>query len=149
MVLNRRHTADLEDERQRVQANGGGLACTGHGWRLEPTGLQVTRALGDKHTPGVTPMPEATHVTLCPEDNFIILATDGLWDVVSEQDACDIVRDTVKDPTLCAKRLVMEAIGRGSMDNVTVVVVFLQAVTTCEMFHGQTTCCVQEPTDSP
>jgi len=62
----------------------------------------------------VVALPEVTHTTLTPDDSCLILASDGLWDKLSSQDAADLIRDTVKDPTMCAQRLATEAVTRGS-----------------------------------
>ena len=59
-------------------------------------------------------MPEVTQFELGIEDTFLILASDGLWDKLSSQDAVDLVHDTVKDATMCAQRLATEALTRGS-----------------------------------
>jgi serine/threonine protein phosphatase PrpC len=80
----------------------------------------------------VTAEPEVVALQLNSGDQFLILGTDGLWDVVTDQEAVGLVQDTVKDPALCAKRLVTEALARGSKDNVTAVVVFLQPKHTLE-----------------
>lgn len=80
----------------------------------------------------VTAEPEVVSLGLDSGDQFLILGTDGLWDVISDQEAVGLVQDTVKDPALCAKRLVQEALARGSQDNVTAVVVFLQPKHTLE-----------------
>lgn len=80
----------------------------------------------------VTAEPEVVSVCLNSADQYLILGTDGLWDVISDQEAVGLVQDTVKDPALCAKRLVQEALARGSKDNVTAVVVFLQPKHTLE-----------------
>ena len=48
-----------------------------------------------------------------------------------------LVRDTVKDPSMCAKRLATEALMRGSNDNVTVLVAFLRPVPTLERVYGE------------
>lgn len=80
----------------------------------------------------VTAEPEVVSVQLNSGDQFLILGTDGLWDVITDQEAVGLVQDTVKDPALCAKRLVTEALARGSKDNVTAVVVFLQPKHTLE-----------------
>jgi serine/threonine protein phosphatase PrpC len=80
----------------------------------------------------VTADPEVVSLQLNSGDQFLILGTDGLWDVMTDQEAVGLVQDTVKDPALCAKRLVTEALARGSKDNVTAVVVFLQPKHTLE-----------------
>lgn len=50
---------------------------------------------------------------LTPGDHFLLLATDGLWDMVGNDDAMGLVMDTVKHPDMCAKRLAMESLTRG------------------------------------
>lgn len=40
---------------------------------------------------GVTSEPECTIVDLTPQDKFIILASDGVWEFISSQEAVDIV----------------------------------------------------------
>lgn len=64
-----------------------------------------------------------------------VLASDGLWDVISNEEVVRIVKDTVKEAGMCAKRLATEAAERGSKDNITVIVVFLQAVSTAERIY--------------
>lgn len=64
-----------------------------------------------------------------------MMASDGLWDVVSNAEVVSIIRDTVKEPGMCSKRLATEAAERGSKDNITVVVVFLRAVSTAERIY--------------
>lgn len=101
--------------------------------------FQVTRSIGDgdvkRH--GVTAAPEISTVRLVPADQFIILATDGFWDVLSPDECVALVCDTVKEPDMCAKRLVTEALARGSNDNVTVVIAFLQPVASLERIFGE------------
>jgi len=63
------------------------------------------------------------------------MASDGLWDVMSIEEVVSIIRDTVKEPTMCSKRLATEAAQRGSKDNITVIVVFLRPVTTAERIY--------------
>ncbi|XP_058003174.1 protein kinase and PP2C-like domain-containing protein isoform X2 [Hevea brasiliensis] len=64
-----------------------------------------------------------------------VMASDGLWDVVSNAEVISIIRDTVKEPGMCSKRLATEAVERGSKDNITVVVVFLRPVSTAERIY--------------
>ncbi|KAG2437968.1 hypothetical protein HXX76_005583 [Chlamydomonas incerta] len=158
LAASRDHTGLLEDERERLAAEGLHVTWQHGGWRIGSTGLQVTRCIGDFDVKGVvcpdghgkagaeaalgsgvgvTAVPEVTCVDLQPgADHFLILGSDGLWDVMSVQEAAGLVYDTVKDPVMAAKRLVCEALMRGSADNVTAVVVFLTPVDTLERVFG-------------
>ena len=102
--------------------------------RVGDAGLAVTRALGDwdcTDSGGVVPIPEVIKKTLSSEtDAFITIACDGLWDVCSNADICSIIRDTVKEPSMCAKRLGCEALNRLSNDNISVLVAILGHETT-------------------
>ena len=69
-------------------------------------GPAVCRALGDADLKdkGVTAEPQISEYHLQPDDSFVILASDGLWDVLSNYDAVGLVHDTVKQPAMCAQR---------------------------------------------
>jgi hypothetical protein len=138
-ALSRDHTAALEDERLRVQAQGGTVSFQHGSWRVGDCGLQVSRCIGDfdHKGRGLTAEPEVTHVRLRPSDTLLVVGTDGLWDAVGNEEAVGLVRDTVKDPMLCAKRLVIEALARGSNDNVSAAVMFLRPVSTLERVYGE------------
>jgi serine/threonine protein phosphatase PrpC len=94
--------------------------------RVGDAGLAVTRALGDwdcTESGGVLSEPEVIKKTLSADtDAFITIACDGLWDVCTNTDMCSIIRDTVKEPSMCAKRLGCEALNRLSDDNISVLV---------------------------
>jgi serine/threonine protein phosphatase PrpC len=68
-----------------------------------------------------------------PPGAFVVLATDGVWDTLPPEDAAALVRDTAKDPRMCAQRLVGEAALRGSRDNATALVVFLSSSAALEV----------------
>eukprot|EP00899_Mesostigma_viride_P022588 jgi/Mesvir1/3513/Mv11990-RA.1 len=134
--LTRDHTAADPAERQRVTDAGGLVEIRQDTWRVGAAALQVTRSIGDSDLkPAVTAEPEVTTVDLRPEDEFLVLASDGMWDVLSNEDVLEFIRVTVKDPVLCAKRLATEACLRGSTDNITVIVAFLQPVSTFERIY--------------
>ncbi|OAG44447.1 hypothetical protein AYO21_01443 [Fonsecaea monophora] len=86
--------------------------------------LAVTRALGDSYLKDlVTGHPYTTETVIQPDqDEFLILACDGLWDVCSDQEAVDLVRN-VHDPQAASKMLVDHALARFSTDNLSVMVV--------------------------
>lgn len=95
--------------------------------------LSVTRALGDwdmKFPRGsASPLvaePEFRQVMLTEEDEFLIIGCDGIWDVMTSQQAVSLVRRGLKrhdDPEQCAKDLVMEALRLNTFDNLTVIIV--------------------------
>jgi serine/threonine protein phosphatase PrpC len=67
-------------------------------------------------------------VTVKDSDDFFLLATDGLWDVMSSQAAVDLVRAFMEagyDHQQIGKLMVEEALRRGTYDNVTVVIIWL------------------------
>ena len=84
--------------------------------RVGPAGLAVTRCVGDGDCETVRRDRDArgdrVHGDASDEDTHtsgkdfaLVLACDGLWDVVSNADARDLVLDTVKEPSMSAKRL--------------------------------------------
>ncbi|KAF5176296.1 kinase and PP2C-like domain-containing protein [Thalictrum thalictroides] len=133
IALSEDHVASHLGERERVVKAGGQVRWQVDTWRVGAAALQVTRSIGDDDLkPAVTAEPEVTETTLTCEDEFLVMASDGLWDVVSNDEVVSIIRDTVKEPGMCSKRLVTEAAERGSKDNITVIVVFLRPVSTAE-----------------
>lgn len=105
--------------------------------------------LGDEHLkPYVIAQAEVTVKPRSDLDEFIILASDGLWDVITNEDACKLVRICLKRQSQkgsrenssvitdenetknraavaahCLKRIAMK---RGSQDNISVIVIDLQ-----------------------
>lgn len=126
-----------DEERSRVQKQGSNVHWTQNSWRIGDAGIQITRSLGDVDlkSNGVCALPEIASFDLSPSDAFLIIGSDGLWDTVNNQDAVYLVLDTVKNPDMCAKRLATQALTNGSMDNITVVVVFLTPVETIERVY--------------
>ncbi|CAI4059633.1 hypothetical protein SUVZ_04G2290 [Saccharomyces uvarum] len=114
------HKASDSLEMQRVEQAGGLIMKS----RVNGM-LAVTRSLGDKFFDTlVVGSPFTTSVEITSEDKFLILACDGLWDVIDDQDACELIKD-INEPNEAAKVLVRYALENGTTDNVTVMVVFL------------------------
>ncbi|KAK8154540.1 phosphatase 2C-like domain-containing protein [Phyllosticta citrichinensis] len=113
------HKGSDENEGRRI-ANAGGLILNN---RVNGV-LAVTRALGDAYMKDlVTGHPYTTETVIQPDqDEFIILACDGLWDVCSDQEAVDLVRN-IKDPQAASKSLVDHALARFSTDNLSCMIV--------------------------
>ncbi|KAK5994550.1 Protein phosphatase 2C-like protein [Cladobotryum mycophilum] len=115
------HKGSDENEGKRI-ANAGGLILNN---RVNGV-LAVTRALGDAYMKDlVTGHPYTTETVIQPEiDEFIIIACDGLWDVCSDQEAVDLVRE-IHDPITASKLLVDHALNRFSTDNLSCMIVRL------------------------
>lgn len=118
---------NLPEERARIIASGGvvqqlldesGHRCGPHrvfrsGDNVLP-GLAMSRSLGDvyAHGVGVTWMPALTSYTLTPKDLFLVLATDGLWDIMDSAATVDFIhRYSLRrdDGVSCAEALTLEA----------------------------------------
>jgi len=109
--------------------------------------LAMTRALGDfllkmpvLPNDVVSNVPDISSTDLSDQDRFIIVACDGLWDVISDQQAVELVLESLRDlagisrqleaegrsiAEILARMLVEEALAEGSTDNVSCVVIFL------------------------
>ncbi|KAJ4875171.1 putative protein phosphatase 2C 78 [Raphanus sativus] len=89
------HKPDRPDELDRIQAAGGRVIYW-DGPRVLGV-LAMSRAIGDNYLkPYVISKPEVTVTDRVKEDEFLILASDGLWDVVSNETACNVVRMCLK-----------------------------------------------------
>ena len=114
-------------ERRRLERLDARLVPLGGQLRVEGQ-VVVTRALGDRALKRyITARPQVQTVDLHPRrDRFLVLATDGLWDVLDEPQTGNILHGTVGVAGLMARRLAQEALQRGSLDNITVVVACLR-----------------------
>ncbi|GMH07957.1 hypothetical protein Nepgr_009797 [Nepenthes gracilis] len=121
IAVSRDHKPDQSDERQRIEDAGGFVMWAGT-WRVGGV-LAVSRAFGDKLLKQyVVADPEIQEEKVDGSLEFLILASDGLWDAVSNEDAVAMIKSE-QDPEAAAKKLMQEAYQRGSADNITCVVV--------------------------
>jgi protein phosphatase 2C len=97
--------------------------------------------------PWIIPEPEVMFLPRARDDECLILASDGLWDVMSNEEACEVARKRILvwhkkngiaslvergtgvDPAAqaAADYLLMLALQKGSKDNISVIVVDLKA----------------------
>ncbi|CAH8355155.1 unnamed protein product [Eruca vesicaria subsp. sativa] len=88
--------------------------------------LAVARAFGDKSLKiHLSSEPDITHQTVDDGTEFIVFASDGIWKVMSNQEAVDAIK-SIKDPHEAAKELIEEAISRKSKDDISCIVVRFQ-----------------------
>jgi protein phosphatase 1L len=99
--------------------------------------LGVSRALGDRDLKEyITAEPEVFSGLVSETSEFLILGTDGLWDVVGNMEATDVVAramaaasggsDGRKGTDLASRELVDLARVRGSRDDISVLIVELR-----------------------
>ena len=129
------HTAKVQEEIDRVHSVGGKIFL---GCLADPKDgdaeITVTRGFGNFNLePGFTPEPyisEAVDLS-SPTSEFVILASDGLWDTVSDQDAVSLARERLLSgcsPESVSQMLAETAADRGSKDDTTVVICSISAV---------------------
>ncbi|KAJ6625643.1 phosphatase 2C-like domain-containing protein [Mycena sp. CBHHK59/15] len=112
------HKGSDKQEAKRI-TDAGGFVVSG---RVNGV-LAVTRSLGDSSMKEfVVGAPYTTETELCDDDEFLVLACDGLWDVTSDQAAIDLIRKT-GDAQMASQKLLKHALSNHTSDNVTVLVV--------------------------
>lgn len=147
-ALSSDHKPDSHKERARLMPLAGAAGLRGGYF----SGLAVSRTLGDFRTkldharsmPGagpppllptpqqtVTSDPEVMAAVRHPSDAFLVMACDGVWDVVTNDEAASIVWGAVlggAGPKEAAAALIHECLERGSSDNMTAIVADLRVV---------------------
>ncbi|KAJ7084391.1 phosphatase 2C-domain-containing protein [Mycena belliarum] len=112
------HKGSDKQEAKRIM-DAGGFVMSG---RVNGV-LAVTRSLGDSSMKEfVVGAPYTTETVLCDDDEFLILACDGLWDVTTDQAAVDLIRG-IEDAQVASQTLLKDAIANHTSDNITVLVV--------------------------
>ncbi|XP_010457883.1 PREDICTED: probable protein phosphatase 2C 2 [Camelina sativa] len=128
-AMNSDHRPSREDERNRIESSGGYVDTFKSVWRIQGS-LAVSRGIGDAHLKQwIISEPETNVLRINPQHEFLILASDGLWEKVSNQEAVDIARpfcigtDQKQKPLLACKKLVDLSVSRGSLDDISVMLI--------------------------
>lgn len=113
-------------EREEIENRGGFVSnFPGDVARVDGQ-LAVARAFGDKSLKDhLSSEPDFAMEMIDDDTDCIILASDGLWKVMSNQEAVDTIKN-IKDALSAAKRLTEEALNRKSSDDISCVVVKFQ-----------------------
>jgi len=142
VALSRDHKPDLPDEKKRILASNGRVeACKGaDGNTIGPQrvwlqdqdvpGLAMTRSMGDliAASVGVSSRPEIWERDIEADDKFVVLASDGVWEFMSNIEVVNIIAKS-KSQDEAAKNVVEEATRRWKkeeevIDDITAVVCF-------------------------
>lgn len=137
VALSRDHKPDAPGEKERLEGMGACISMSKNTAYVVSkecsAGLAVSRGLGDIHFKQLgylTPEPEVTRTQLNPAHEFIIMACDGVWDVINNQEAVDVVREFLQDTNKkteqavekATTKLIEMALVKGSSDNLSAVV---------------------------
>lgn len=126
------HTPQRLDESDRIEKQGG-IILNG---RVNGV-LAVTRAIGDKSIKRFVPStPDLLEYPLSRNDQLVVIATDGLWDVMTDKDVANFLTALPQTPgavavphdlTKAADLLLEKAAHRGSRDDISIVLVDVRA----------------------
>mmetsp|Transcript_3816 Transcript_3816/g.9104 ORF Transcript_3816/g.9104 Transcript_3816/m.9104 type:complete len:513 (+) Transcript_3816:505-2043(+) len=145
--LTRDHKPSDEREKARIRSMGEDVQWDPYGEIYRVKDLSLSRAIGDRFAKPV--VSSEAEIDCLPindeEDEFFLLASDGLWDVMTSQEVVDFVHEMLECPTQSVKtkkgKIVLtpefrrrkmarfvahEALERGSADNVCVILVWLK-----------------------
>lgn len=132
------HKPERPDEAARIKAAGGHVFWNG-GHRVMGV-LSMSRAMGDGYLKqyGVISDPEVMSLERTPDDEFLLLASDGLWASMSNEEAVAMAQKCIARAAerrvvdrraalrVAAHILVSAAMQKGSSDNITVLLLDLQ-----------------------
>jgi protein phosphatase 1L len=121
------HKPDLPEERMRIEGLGGSVIFWGVP-RVQGI-LAMSRALGDPSLkPFVTSEPRVVEGLLGKENDIVIIACDGVWDVLKPREVIALARQQ-PNPQRAAEAIAARALEAGSADNITAVVLDLREYT--------------------
>ena len=145
--LSRDHKPTEKDESSRIYRSGGEIQKVEdeEGWtgplrvwakNGDGPGLAMTRSFGDilGSSIGIICIPEITEYIIKKEDKVIIIASDGLWEYISNKETTDIVKKSYnkKEPNRIVNQLYKEAykkwrIKDKGIDDITIICIILKS----------------------
>ena len=134
------HKPTLSKERERIEKSNGIISKEDNGpyrvWQAGENfpGIAMSRSMGDLVAKqlGVIYQPEVTVREITSDDMYIVLASDGVWELVDNETVMEIVNEYYRrgDPKGATKALIEEATRRfdeinEARDDISVIVYFL------------------------
>jgi serine/threonine protein phosphatase PrpC len=143
--LTQDHRPDRKDEQRRIREAGGGVLQVAGIWRCTDAKgaaravdaragfneydsnlyLSCSRTLGDPdlklnpERPILSNLPDTSAHPVGKDDLMVVLACDGVWDVLPDQRAIDLALEHWGNPQAAAAAIVRKALSAGSPDNLT------------------------------
>ena len=128
---------EYDGEIERIEDDDGNWTGPLRVWMKgsDGPGLAMTRSFGDEigSLVGVLPIPEVGEYQIKEEDRAIIIASDGLWEYMTNEEVADIVKKLFnkKDPDYIANELYKESIIKWKLkdygiDDITIICILLK-----------------------
>jgi serine/threonine protein phosphatase PrpC len=130
-VITKDHKPNWPDEKERINKIGGQIYYDGVDWRIGD--LSVSRAFGDlDNKPYISCIPDIFRYKINKKDQFMVIACDGLWDVMDSQEVVnfilansyDLEYNRINKKINIARFLADFALQKGSTDNITIIIIF-------------------------
>jgi len=156
-LLTQKHVPANREERSRVEQLGGIIISDrdfnyriGHPcWNASIINLGVSRSIGDLYfkneeyvgekKSGLIAVPSVTKHELTVDDSFLLVASDGFWDVITPEEAHLFVVNTIHMDNITICQLLMEVTKRRkSLDNITILLVKLVVSTASQTIFTKT-----------
>lgn len=120
------HKPDDSDEKLRLTKMGGEIYKDSEGV-VRIGDLSLSRAFGDgDNAPYISQKPDIFYIKIVPNTKYIVMACDGLWDIIKSEDLGKVIDKILKkksNPENLAVELAQYALNEGSGDNVSVIVI--------------------------
>ncbi|ORY02700.1 hypothetical protein K493DRAFT_207938 [Basidiobolus meristosporus CBS 931.73] len=128
-LISTKHSAWNQKEIYRIRDSAGWISPNG----LVGGQVGTSRCFGHFNLlPAINANPAIQTVKLGEQDEFVIMASKGLWDYVSYQTAVDVARTSRFDLMLAAQKLRDIAITYGASESIVVMI-----ISVCDLFNKQ------------
>jgi len=143
-ILTKCHSTNNPEERLRIEQEGGkivsdrsGVIRLGHPvWNSDYVNIGLTRTIGDLYfkseeyiagkKSGLIAIPSIIKRNITPDDQFVLIASDGFWEVLNSNEVSEFVLSNFHlDSFDICKQLVEFSREKGSNENVTVLLIKL------------------------
>jgi protein phosphatase 1L len=119
------HKPDDINEKKRLEIMGGDVYKDSEGvYRIGD--LSLSRAFGDgDNAPYISQKPDVFYKKICSETKYIVMACDGLWDIIESENIGKIIKNIINTTQTdnIAVELANYALLKGSTDNISIIVI--------------------------
>jgi len=121
------HKPDHPIEKIRLTKMGGEIYTDTEGV-IRIGDLSLSRSFGDgDNAPYISQKPDIYYKKITPDTKYIVLACDGLWDVIENEELFKLLEKFKQsESNNLAAELATEALKRGSCDNISIIIIELE-----------------------